>query len=469
MALIRTGFLLGTLVFAALAAGQDAWEKPIAPGLIYRMEVDRATPRVIHALRLSLGNPSVRAASEVVGKTIFEPKSVTGRGPVSAMTEQVGALAGINGDFFAMLPKPTGNPLGITVRQGELLSIPSRRIAFGWGLSTTAFSVAKLTASVQSDTGLKIPIGLLNQSCPKDAITLNTPSAGFAVSEFKGVAVVLKTEAATWGPSSVTEATVEAVANEVEKLSVPADRAVLLGNGARAQELLELKPGSRVVISLKTDGFDWERIENVIGGGPLLLKDGKVAVDAEAQGFQPSFYAVRHPRTALGRTADGDLWFVAIDGRQSMSAGATLDETAKILQRLGCTDAINLDGGGSTTLSLLGVVANRPSDGTERAVANGVVFLGPKPALGKETLKIAGPSSIRGQKGVTLRLLRGKEPVSHVKVIWSAQGSAWVDQEGNVFPIANGTAKIRAASGGIVTETVITVSGIVLKKIGSKP
>lgn len=113
--------------------------------------------------------------------------------------------------------------------------------------------------------------------------------------------------------------------------------------------------------------------DEVIGGFPLLLMDGTVVGDLEV-GERPSFAAARHPRTATGLDRDtGRLWFVVVDGRSGESVGMSLPELTSLLHGLGAEDAVNLDGGGSSTMWVLGRVVNRPSDPAgERPVANGL-------------------------------------------------------------------------------------------------
>lgn len=113
--------------------------------------------------------------------------------------------------------------------------------------------------------------------------------------------------------------------------------------------------------------------DEVIGGFPLLLKDGAVVGDLEV-GERPSFAAARHPRTAAGLDRDtGTLWLVVVDGRSGESVGMSLPELTSLLHGLGAEDAVNLDGGGSSTMWVLGRVVNRPSDPAgERPVANGL-------------------------------------------------------------------------------------------------
>lgn len=103
---------------------------------------------------------------------------------------------------------------------------------------------------------------------------------------------------------------------------------------------------------------------------PVLLKKGEKRVI-------PSAWAkARHPRTVFGKYANGDLLFMVIDGRQgSYSKGVTLERLQDKLLELGVRDAYNYDGGGSSTFYFNGKVYNRPSDGFERPVANGIVIV----------------------------------------------------------------------------------------------
>jgi exopolysaccharide biosynthesis protein len=104
-----------------------------------------------------------------------------------------------------------------------------------------------------------------------------------------------------------------------------------------------------------------------IGGGPMLVRDGKAM---HWGGIQ-----VRHPRSALGWNRD-HFFLVEVDGRQSqLSVGMTFSEFAEYLRKLGCEEAMNLDGGGSATLWVLGNVINSPSEGQERPGANALVVL----------------------------------------------------------------------------------------------
>ncbi len=110
----------------------------------------------------------------------------------------------------------------------------------------------------------------------------------------------------------------------------------------------------------------------------LFGVNGRYRLTAAGQVVVPngsgSFFA-RNPRTIAGTTRDGTLRLVTIDGRQSSSVGTTMHETAAVVDALGMRDAVNLDGGGSTTMSVRGELVNQPSGTTERAVGDALVYL----------------------------------------------------------------------------------------------
>ena len=117
----------------------------------------------------------------------------------------------------------------------------------------------------------------------------------------------------------------------------------------------------------------------IIGGWPRILRDGAI-VAAEAPAVEGTISRnaeARHPRTAIGFSRDSStLYLLAVDGRSEKSVGATLVELASLMRKLGAWQAMNFDGGGSTTVVIDGVVANSPSDATgEREVGNAIVVV----------------------------------------------------------------------------------------------
>ena len=122
----------------------------------------------------------------------------------------------------------------------------------------------------------------------------------------------------------------------------------------------------------------WD-VQDAVGAGPVLLRDGRAVVTADAEVFfGTSIPARRHPRSAVGTAPDGRVWLVVVDGRQPASRGATLGELALVMRGLGARDALNLDGGGSSALAVRAggrvVRLNRPTGyDVERPVATALV------------------------------------------------------------------------------------------------
>jgi exopolysaccharide biosynthesis protein len=129
--------------------------------------------------------------------------------------------------------------------------------------------------------------------------------------------------------------------------------------------------------------YGWENLSDypsIMVTGPILIKDGYVVEQQDIP-----FNASRHPRTAVGTTRDNRLILVTVDGRNEQAAGASTTELAQIMAGLGCTEAINLDGGGSTTMWIRSKgengVVNYPSDNKqfdrrgERAVSNVIAIM----------------------------------------------------------------------------------------------
>ncbi len=167
---------------------------------------------------------------------------------------------------------------------------------------------------------------------------------------------------------------------------IPADGAVLAAHGARSAAVHALAVGDTVRVLLTTIPRLADRTppRTLIGGWPRLVHDGvNVAHDAATiEGTISRNAEARHPRTAIGYAKDGrTLWLVAVDGRSTSSVGMTLVELAEAMRTLGASQALNFDGGGSTTMVIDGRVVNTPTDVTgERAVGNALLLVRTPPA-----------------------------------------------------------------------------------------
>ncbi|WP_410569491.1 phosphodiester glycosidase family protein [Amycolatopsis sp. cmx-4-61] len=309
---------------------------------------------------------AVDLGSKVLEPTYLSPGTVSARTPLSQQLARAGAVAGVNGDFFDI--SATGAPIGVGIDRGQLQTAP----AAGHNLTASITDAGKAAlASVFLEATVTLPGGTVpatNFNSPvlgTDAIGVYTPLWG-ASSRRTSVAGATRVREA-----ELRDGVVTAVREQPADGPIAAGTTVLLAREAGADALAAVKPGDKVGVTYAPRS-DAGKIAVAVGGNEVLLRDGVV---------QPVDNVAMHPRTAVGFSADGrKLWLATVDGRQADSRGMTELELARHMKSLGADDAINLDGGGSSTLlarnegEAAPSVRNSPSDGGERLVPNGIGF-----------------------------------------------------------------------------------------------
>jgi len=135
----------------------------------------------------------------------------------------------------------------------------------------------------------------------------------------------------------------------------------------------------------QADGSPWAGVVQAIGGGPNLVSSASVNVTYDQEVMFGSGVGRDNgdPRTAIGYTLDGKIILFVVDGRQASSIGMSLPQVAQTMINLGCVEAINLDGGGSSTFYAGGQLRNTPSDGSERQVASAFAIV-PHPSFDRQ-------------------------------------------------------------------------------------
>jgi len=164
-------------------------------------------------------------------------------------------------------------------------------------------------------------------------------------------------------------------------------------------------------------------------------------------------------------TAKKELLLVTVDGRQWISRGMTLDELARLMQSLGAVTAINLDGGGSTAMSVRGMLVNSPSEGSERAVANALVIRELQPCSSATDVRFS-ISQLSAQAGVAQKLLlldaatgRALDQAAMSRVVWGARGcKGFTNQWGLFVPLKPGNGFVVAMLGDKKAEIPVTVT-----------
>jgi len=286
-------------------------------------------------------------------------------------------LAAINGDFYTKDEPYEGDPRDLQIRFGELVSGPTGHSCFwidghGQPQMTNVHSRFQITLP----SGVSLPFEL-NAPRAKDEVVLYTQVIGASTRTSGGVELILEAADKTWLPLQVGksyQAKVRTVKNSGDTPMAPGT--LVLSVGPKLQDRFKsITTGS--VLKIATETIPQISGSPVaIGGGPSLVREGKAM---EWGGIQP-----RHPRTALGWSKD-HFYLVEVDGRSADSAGMTLPEIAEYMVKLGCQYAMNLDGGGSATMWVMGSVMNSPSEGQERPSANALVLLKKGKKISNET------------------------------------------------------------------------------------
>lgn len=427
-----------------------AWEKRLAPGVIYRMEVDTGVPRITHILRTSLAAGSVKGRTELGQGVVFAGDASQGRETVAAMGKRTNALATVNADFFPF----TGDPLGLAVRDGELLSLPfPGRSVFAWSDKGGDTGIAEFKGEITAEGNTPIALNGLNEATRANSITLFTEKAGLIMSDGANFSVVFKADG-LMTPTGTLTGEITATAKDLDKRKVEAKSYVLVATGDKIPVLRNLRTGDKLTVSVKVDGFDWTKYNNAVGGGPNLVSESKVNVDWEKQGFKETFATQRHPRTAIGITADNDLLMVVVEGRQADSDGATLEELANIMLKNGAEKAINLDGGGSSQIAFYGLGMVRPTDKTgDRPVADGITFTGFIPTVEPGNFEFRGNPAISKGKAATYSVFGPAGQVPNHDILWSVRGPGWIDQGGTLHATGIGKLVLMAFSKGHLLKT----------------
>ena len=332
------------------------------------MRIRQAGPRgplEALVLRVDLANPGVRPG-------LLYPGRVAGVATVSAMARSAGAFAAVNGDFFNI--GATGAPVGPMVTGEQLLKAPQpgRALVAGVGEDGVGrISTVALSGSVELPSG-RAPLADLNDANPGYApmlaphgIGLFTPAWGTytragAVRGLPSVSEVL-----------VRHGRVARVGNRAGAGPIPTGGFVLLGAGGGGRRLAHLRVGDPVAVRYVQRTPARSPFRFALGGKYVLLRAGAVP------GGLP--VAPGAERTAVGFSSNGrEMWLVVTEGREVGAAGLDLPQLAVFMRGLGVRDAVDLDDGGSTTIvaRLPGhadlTLLNRPSDGSERRVANGI-------------------------------------------------------------------------------------------------
>lgn len=293
---------------------------------------------------------------------------VTTTATVRSLAEASGATAAINGDFYDI--NNSNAPLGAGVSRDEgVVTGPTAGHENALAVSSSgaaALAQVFLEGTAVTGDGISLRLAGVNTfALPADGVGVFTSQWGAYTRADTVGAATNRAEV------TVVDGVVTAVGTTLGAGPIAPGTVVLVGRDAGATSLLALAPGDTVDVSYAPRS-DLEDVVVAVGGNHLLVEDG---VQRTFTDTEPA------ARTAIGLSEDGrTMYLVSLDGKQAHSRGMTLTEFAELMADLGAYDALNIDGGGSSTLVVRDpgtddrTVVNSPSDGSERSVANGLAL-----------------------------------------------------------------------------------------------
>lgn len=291
---------------------------------------------------------------DLVIKPELASEKLNSRRTIKNIAGKSSSIVALNGTYF----KPqTGVPIGTLMVDGKLMTGPMYdRVALG--IFEDGFDIARvsLDAKVKSNGNIVKVDNINQQRTLSTHVLLYTPEWGTSAPRSPKYGYQV----------SVSDGRI--LSTGYSPLNIPADGYVLVGPKSK---LSILEAGEKIKLNVKTSP-EWKSVKHIISGGPYLVKNGEVYVDVAAQKLHS--ITGRNPRSAIGYTADNRLILVAVDGREGASVGLTLTELANFMKSIGCTNAINLDGGGSTVMYVKGKIVNNPKVTGGIPLSNAVVL-----------------------------------------------------------------------------------------------
>ncbi len=376
-------FLLLFLPALAYPQSDTISSRYVAPGVRHISITFPSVPWTVNVLEVDITNPYITLETVKASKSgreqlyAFEKTS-----SMANRKNYVGhtVIGAVNGDFYDI---QTGIPVNVQVENGGILRKPIARSVFALTLDKKPLIEIFEFAGQLMAGDSAIVINGINESRGSDMMILYNSYYGFSTNTNQWGTEVLVSPLNQWVVNDTVYCVVDTIVNWVGNMTIPLGKAVLSGHG-RAGEFLrnnvKLKDTIKIVLQLNPNGG---KIFQAIGGLPRIIRDGQnvVAQTYSQEGASSSFTYSRHPRTAVGFSKDSTkIYFVTVDGRQATSVGMMLDELANFMLTLGVWHAVNLDGGGSTTMVVRDQVVNSPSDATgERSVSNAILIISSAP------------------------------------------------------------------------------------------
>ncbi|MDR2939536.1 MAG: phosphodiester glycosidase family protein [Clostridiales bacterium] len=442
-------------------AGYLLYERPtiedISKGVTYSKtrQVTSDGLRDIHIIKVPTKDPNIKIKNKTSNKDygLKEPSS-------ELINSEAGAIGGVNGDFF-VLNGTHSTAQGAIVNEGGVIATDNLN-----NLNKNEYAAFCLTSDGSPFIDyIKTDINFINNGAENIKVHYMNKYPEIAYPIYIDGKAMSNTSPVDLKFPNVTKIVVENnavtyISQKGETVNIPPNGYVILISDKSIDYIRTVvKVGDSAEIKINAN-IDYEKIETLVGGGGKLLSAGKLAADG---GFH---ITGRQPRTAIGINKDGsEIYLVVVDGR-SHSIGATHEELASIMQKIGAYEAMHLDGGGSSTILAKNPgedkasVQNTPSEGFERKVINAVGVYNKSASGAIHSIKIKSEDSAIKGSGLPFSVEAYDEYLnkvdigqSQVTLSTNSQGSQIINNA--FYPQALGKITLRAEYNGLVAEKII--------------
>lgn len=354
-------------------------EYNLAPDTIYRaveFDTDKGKQSA-HALEFHPSNDQIAIRAGLSNGYVYGTQTVLGMANALEETYPNQVIAAVNADFFNL---NEGVPFGIMLDEGEILTTPldySKSFIIRRDGSADIISHGRMmdmTLSLRGTLQQLTGINILHTKT--DSLVLyNSRFATTTKSESSAAEAVCTILSGSFRDGETLSLRVDSVST-AGNTSLTDGQVVLSGTGAMKETVASLTPGEEFSVNFRMVD-EWKTAYFAVAGNQIILQNGEV---------QDVTDRANAPRTAIGIKADGSVVILTLDGRRKdHSVGGSFQNVATMLRDMGCVDALNLDGGGSTTFVMrpLGEferkIVNRPSESSARRVANALVLINTAP------------------------------------------------------------------------------------------
>jgi exopolysaccharide biosynthesis protein len=471
LAILTIYFVMPSVASAYQVISKTSSEEIITQGAVLQtveMKTDGG-PLNVYILKADLSDPFLKIDTIIGGDGTLNSNQT-----VTDMAKRTGAVAAINGDFFQI--KDSGRTIGLAYQGGKLVESPAQRNdMFGFGLTddkTPLIEIFGFSGKVTAGNGKSFTLAGINKpgylvmsDASSDVDTLNLYNSLWGTTSRGKLPTLTGVVEAV-----VKNGVVQQVLTDNAGVPIPADGYVLKGHGRAAQFIKEnLKTGSKVNYTYTVEPMG-SKLFAAVGGQALLVEAGHLPAY-----FTQNIYG-KHARTAAGISKDGNTLYlaavemqVAADGK-SASIGMTQEELASFLISIGVWRAVNLDGGGSTTIAARHLgdfsvsLVNQPQGTAQRRVPDAIGVFSNAPQGKLSGLSVNGPSVLLAGTGGKFEV-KGYDQyynpcrVSSDNISFTVPPDAGKFQGNVLIPAKSGNVKVTATLGSASGTAVVKVFG----------